>query len=246
MVPGRESGLTRSGEPDSEDDDDARTNGQVRRRDDRRDERTRGRNAPQRADRTTSRHRTCQGLLEPDARKRARPVLIGGPASQGAGPTRRWSPSFRRTAPGSGRAQTRPARGELRGPRTSAAGDLPRCCGRYLAARCGEPAVRKFRRACHAMRRPWGTRGTSAIAVRAVPVVRSGERAQGRRAPTPSLSWPASSRLNPGRQAPAGRAEGRESRPLAQLGRRLSPPSPRVPTVRSFRAPRAPRSAPSR
>jgi len=60
-----------------------------RRRDDRRDERTRGRNAPQRADRTTSRHRTCQGLLEPDARKRARPVLIGGPASQGAGPTRR-------------------------------------------------------------------------------------------------------------------------------------------------------------
>ena len=32
---------------------------------------------PQRADRTTPRHRTCQGLLEPDARKRARPVLRG-------------------------------------------------------------------------------------------------------------------------------------------------------------------------
>jgi hypothetical protein len=82
---GRESGLTRSGEPDSEENDDARTNGQVRRHDSGRGERTRGRHAPQRADRTASRRRTCRGLLEPDARKRARPVLRGAERSNALG-----------------------------------------------------------------------------------------------------------------------------------------------------------------
>jgi hypothetical protein len=39
-------------------------------------------------DRTTSRHSTLHGLLEPGARKRARPGSEGGPAQQCAGPTR--------------------------------------------------------------------------------------------------------------------------------------------------------------
>jgi hypothetical protein len=67
-------------------DDDTRTNGQVRRHDDRRGERTRGRNAPTlRADRTESRHRTLIGLLEPDARKRARPGSEGARRSNASG-----------------------------------------------------------------------------------------------------------------------------------------------------------------
>jgi hypothetical protein len=40
---------------------------------------------PQRADRTASRHRTLKGLLEPDARRRACPVLRGARPSNGPG-----------------------------------------------------------------------------------------------------------------------------------------------------------------
>jgi hypothetical protein len=87
QVPGRESELTWSGEPRKEKSTmTPRTNGQVRRRDRGRGERTRGRPAADRADRRAPDRPTFLVLLEPDALKGARPVLRGATASQGAGP----------------------------------------------------------------------------------------------------------------------------------------------------------------
>jgi hypothetical protein len=83
LVPGAKASRRGQVSQRREGDDDARTNGQVRRRDASRGERTRGRDAPQRADRTASRHRTptaCSSRMLGDGHVR----FLGGPGRSNA------------------------------------------------------------------------------------------------------------------------------------------------------------------